>query len=73
MLGNYLNNLGQNNIDNQGIITVLEKQLPYSKLDVGNYLLYSDDNNITVDGLRLMPNCNFSHLKWLVLRNNIFI
>ncbi len=73
MLSNYLDNLGQNHIDNQGIILVLEKQLPLDKLYVGNYLLHTDNNNITVDGLRLMPNCKFSHLKWLVLRNNIFI
>jgi hypothetical protein len=55
------------------MILLVERQLPLNVLDVSNYLLYSDENNITADGLRLMPNGNLSQLKYLVLRNNIFI
>jgi hypothetical protein len=72
-LGNYLDNLGRNNIGNQGMILLLERQLPLIELNVGNFLLYSDNNNITAEGLRLMPNYNFSHLRWLSLSNNLFI
>ena len=63
MLGNYLYDLGYNNIGNQGMILLMQRQLPLSQLDVCNYSLYSGDNNITADGLKLMPNCNFSQLK----------
>jgi hypothetical protein len=52
---------------------LMQRQLPLNQLNVGNYLLYSDYNNITADGLRLMPDCKFSQLKYLVLGNNIFI
>ncbi len=51
----------------------MQRQLPLSKLYVGNYSLYSGNNNITVDGLRLMPNCNWIQLKYLDLGNNILI
>ena len=51
----------------------MQRQLPLKGLYFGNYLLYLDNNNITTEGLRFMPNCNFSQLKWLSLRNNIFI
>ena len=73
MLGNYLHDLDYNNIANQGMILLMQRQLPLSELYVRNYSLYSANNNITADGLRLMPNCNFSHLKSLDLSNNIFI
>ena len=73
MLSNYLDNLACNEIGNQGMILLLEKQLPLNKLYVGNFLLYSDGNNITAEGLRLMPNSNWIQLKWLELGNNIFI
>ncbi len=73
MLGNYLDNLDYNNIGNQGMILLMQRQFPLSHLYVSNYLLYSDNNNITVDGLRLMPNCNWIQIKYLYLGNNIFI
>ena len=73
MLSNYLDNLGRNNIGNQAMILLMQRQLPLSQLDVCNYSLYSGDNNITADGLRLMPNCNWIQMKYLHLRNNIFI
>ena len=73
MLGNYLDDLEYNNIGNQGMILLMQRQLPLNVLYVGNYSLYSDRNNITADGLRLMPNCNFIHLMSLYLSNNIFI
>ncbi len=73
MLSNYLDNLGNNNIGNQGMILPMQRQLPLNKLDVSNHSLYSGINNITAEGLRLMPNRNLSHLKWLKLGNNIFI
>ncbi len=72
-LGNYLDNLGYNNIGNQGMILLLEKQLPLNCFDVSNHLLYSGSNNITAEGLRLMPNSNWIQLKLLYLGNNIFI
>ncbi len=50
----------------------MEKKLTLNILYVSNYSLYSDNNDITVDGLRLMPNCNWIQLKFLGLRNNIF-
>ncbi len=73
MLSNYLDSLGWNNIGNQGMLLLMQKQLLLSQLDVGKYLFDSANNNITQEGLRLMPNCNFSRLKLLSLRNNIFI
>ncbi len=63
MIGNYLDNLAANEIGNQGMILLLERQLPLNKLDVSNYLLYSGSNNITAEGLRLIPNCNWIQLK----------
>ena len=63
MFSNYLDDLDRNNIGNQGIILLMQRQLPLSKLYVRNYSLYSDNNNITADGLRLMPNCNWIQLK----------
>ncbi len=73
MLSNYLDNLGRNNIGNQGMILLMEKQLPLNQLGVSNYLLYSDSNNITVEGLRPMPNSNSIQLKQLDLGNNIYL
>ena len=55
------------------MVLLLERQIPLSKLDVRNYFLYSDGKNITADGLRLMPKCNWVQLKYLNLSNNIFI
>jgi hypothetical protein len=69
----YLDNLGGNNIRNQGMILLLERQLPLNNLDVSNHSLYSGSNNITAEGLRLMPNGNWIQLKLLYLGNNIFI
>jgi hypothetical protein len=73
VLSNYLDNLGRNNIGNQGMILLMEKQLPLNQLGVSNYLLYSDSNNITVEGLRPMPNSNSIQLKQLDLGNNIYL
>ncbi len=72
-MSNYLDNLGWNNIGNQGMILLMQSQLHLNKLSVSHYLLYPDQINLTADGLRLMPNCNISQLKYLDLGNNIFI
>jgi hypothetical protein len=73
VLRNYLDNLDYNNIGNQGMILLMQSQLLLSNLYVSNYSLYSDYNNITADGPRLIPNCNWIQLKLLDLSNNIFI
>jgi hypothetical protein len=39
---------------------VMERQLTLNRLDFCIYLLYPASNNITAEGLRLMPNCIFS-------------
>ncbi len=72
LLGNYFDNLGSNNIGNQGMILLTQRQLPLDWLYVDNYLSYSDKNHITAEGLRMMPNCNFNQLKKLRLGNDIF-
>jgi hypothetical protein len=51
----------------------MQKQLPLTDFRLSNYLLYSEQNNITADGLRLMPDCKLNQLKNLRLGNNIFI
>ncbi len=63
MLGNYLDNLGNNYIGNQGMILLMQRQLPLNKLYFSNHSLYSDGNNIKAEGLRLMPNSNWIQLK----------
>ncbi len=68
----YLDSLDFNNISNQGIIVVMQRSLPLNILHVRNYLFYSGKNNITAEGLRLMPNCNFARLTSLELSKNIF-
>jgi hypothetical protein len=73
VLSNFLDNLGYNNIGNEGMILLMQKQLFLIQLNVCNYSLYSDNNNITADGLRMMPNFNCIQLKYLHLSNNIFI
>jgi hypothetical protein len=52
---------------------LIQRQLPLHRLDVGNYLLYSAANNITAEGLRLLPNYNMSQIKHLNLGINILI
>ena len=72
-LGHHYDNLGYNKIDNQGMAILIKKQLPLNGLYVGNYLLYSVNNNITGEGLISMPNSNLTKLKKLFLSSNIFI
>lgn len=62
-LGNYLDNLDLNNIGSQGMILVMERQLPLNRLYVSNYYFYPGDNNITSEGLRLISDFNFFQLK----------
>ncbi len=72
-MGYHLYNLGRNNIGDQGMKFLMERQLPLNKLSVCNYLLNSDKNNIAAVGLKSMPNCSFSHLCWLKLSDNEFM
>jgi hypothetical protein len=55
------------------MLFLLERQLPLNGLSVCKYLLYVDTNQITVEGLQLMPNSHFSQLNYLNLGHNIFI
>ncbi len=62
-LGCYFNNLGKNNIGDQGIVLLIERQLPINRLAICNYVLDTGNNNITVKGLKSMLNFNCSELK----------
>ena len=54
----FLDNLEYNNIGSQGMVLVLERQLDLKMFSVSNNLSNSDENEITAEGLRLMPDCN---------------
>jgi hypothetical protein len=55
------------------MIVLMQRQIHLNVLSIRDYLLYSDNNNITAEGLKLMPSCNWIQLKWLNLGYNIFI
>jgi hypothetical protein len=55
------------------MMLLLDKQLPLTWLSVSKYLVNLDKNNITAEGLRLMPTSNLAQLNCLVLSNDIFI
>jgi hypothetical protein len=67
---NY-DHLDFNSIGDQGMIYLVERQLPLHTLSACNNLLYAGQNNIAAEGLRLMPNCNFLQLKQLDLSNSM--
>jgi hypothetical protein len=62
-LSNYLDNLDNNNIGNQGMLLLMQRQLPLNALIVSNYSSYTDNSNIKAEGLRLMVNWNWIQLK----------
>ncbi len=73
ILRSLCSDIDHNNIGSQGMMLLLDKQLPLTWLSVSKYLVNSDKNNITAEGLILMPTSNFAQLNCLVLSNDIFI